>query len=255
MSSYRVEADDDLPYGVRVRCEGVAFMEVFGNHRFEGRGLGCQRGGRLVFDRLDFTLASGGVLILKGPNGSGKSSLLRTMATLVRPARGDLIWDGAPVSDDPQSHAGRLHYVGHADAAKPAMTAEELLTFWSGMRGANGISVAAALERFGIGHRADFPARYLSSGQKRRLALSRLLVSEAPLWILDEPTVGLDVDGVTALEEAIAAHRSRGGMIVAATHIRFEAGESVSELDLSEFAPSAVDLAEAYIALGAVMAS
>lgn len=226
-------------------------MEVFGDHRFEGRGLGCQRGGRLVFDRLDFTLASGGVLILKGPNGSGKSSLLRTMATLVRPARGDLLWDGVPVTDDPQSHAGMLHYVGHADATKPAMTAEELLTFWSGMRGANGISVAEALERFGIGHRADFPARYLSSGQKRRLALARLLVSEAPLWILDEPTVGLDVDGVAALEEAIAGHRARGGMIVAATHIRFETGDRVAELELSNFAPSAGDLAAAYGALGA----
>lgn len=251
MSSYRVEAGADLPYGIRVGCKGIAFMEFFGDHRFEGRGLGCQRGGRLVFDRLDFSLTSGGVLILKGPNGSGKSSLLRTMATLVRPARGALLWDGAPVMGDAQAHAGNLHYVGHADAAKPAMTAEELLRFWSGMRGANGISVSAALERFGIGHRADFPARYLSSGQKRRLALARLLVSEAPLWILDEPTVGLDVDGVTALEAAIATHRNRGGMIVAATHIRFEAGESVSELDLAEFAPTATDLAEAYNALGA----
>ncbi len=226
-------------------------MEVFGDHRFEGNGLGCQRGGRLVFDRLDFTLASGGVLILKGPNGSGKSSLLRTMATLVRPARGELRWDGAPVTDDPQAHAGNLHYVGHADAAKPAMTAEELLTFWSRMCGASGISVSAALERFGIGHRSDFPARYLSSGQKRRLALARLLVSEAPLWILDEPTVGLDVNGVAALEEAIAAHRKRGGMIVAATHIQFETGDHVAELELSDFAPSAGNLAEAYGALGA----
>ena len=112
------------------------------------------------------------------------------------------------------------------------MTAEELLTFWSRMRGATGISVTAALERFGIGHRADFPARYLSSGQKRRLALARLLVSEAALWILDEPTVGLDVDGVAALEATIASHRSRGGMIVAATHIRFETGDQVAELDL-----------------------
>ena len=251
MASYRVEADGGLAYGVLHVCEGIAFMEFFGDHRFEGRGLGCQRGGRLVFDRLDFTLASGGVLILKGPNGSGKSSLLRTMATLVRPARGALLWDGAPVMDDPQAHAGNLHYVGHADAAKPAMTAEELLTFWSGMRGGSGVSVAAALEHFGIGHRADFPARYLSSGQKRRLALARLLVSEAPLWILDEPTVGLDVDGVSALEAAIATHRTRGGMIVAATHIRFEAGDGVSELDHRAFEPSAADLDAAYGALGA----
>ena len=251
VSSYRVEAGADLPYGVRVGCKGIAFMEFFGDHRFEGRDLGCQRGGRLVFDRLDFTLASGGVLILKGPNGSGKSSLLRTMATLVRPARGALLWGGVPVMDDPQAHAGNLHYVGHADAAKPAMMAEELLTFWSGMRGGSGVSVAAALEHFGIGHRADFPARYLSSGQKRRLALARLLVSEAPLWILDEPTVGLDVDGVSALEAAIATHRTRGGMIIAATHIRFEAGDGVSELDLRAFEPSAADLDAAYGALGA----
>ncbi|WP_193183484.1 heme ABC exporter ATP-binding protein CcmA [Nisaea sediminum] len=217
-------------------------METFGDHRFEGEALRCRRGGRLVFDRLDFSLASGGALILRGLNGSGKSSLLRVMATLVRPEAGAMFWDDAPVRDDPAGHAARLHYVGHADAAKPAMTAEELLTFWREMRGGTGRSVGEALERFGISHRADFPARYLSSGQKRRLALARLLVSEAPLWILDEPTVGLDADGVEALEQAIATHRARGGMIVAATHIRFETGDGVAELDLSAFAPGPVDL-------------
>lgn len=225
-------------------------MENFGDHRFGGEALRCRRGGRLVFDRLDFELASGGVLILRGPNGSGKSSLLRVMASLVRPEAGSMLWDGASVRDDPVGHAARLHYVGHADAAKPAMTAEELLTFWRELRGGTGCSVGEALERFGISHRTDFPARYLSSGQKRRLALARLLVSEAPLWILDEPTVGLDADGVGALEQAIAAHRARGGMIVAATHIRFETGDGVAELDLSSFAPGPVDLDAAGDLLG-----
>ncbi|WP_420403641.1 heme ABC exporter ATP-binding protein CcmA [Nisaea sp.] len=216
-------------------------METFDDHRFEGSALRCRRGGRLVFDRLDFTLAAGGALILRGPNGSGKSSLLRVMASLVRTEAGSMTWDGASVHDDPAGHIGRLHYVGHADAAKPAMSAEELLTFWRELRGGTGLSVGAALDRFGIAHRADFPARYLSSGQKRRLALARLLVGEAPLWILDEPTVGLDSDGVAALEQAISAHRARGGMVVAATHIRFETGDGVAELDLSAFAPVPAD--------------
>jgi heme exporter protein A len=246
---YRVGAEVGLAYSFPHTGEGTAFMEVFGDCLLEGRRLGCQRGGRLIFDHLDFTLASGGMLILKGPNGSGKSSLLRTIAMLLRPARGSLLWDGTPVTDDPQAHSANLHYVGHSDAVTPAMTAEELLTFWSRMRGATGISVTAALERFGIGHRADFPVRYLSSGQKRRLALARLLVSEAALWILDEPTVGLDVDGVAALEAAIAGHRSRGGMTVAATHIRFETGDQVAELDLSDFALSTDDIVEANSAL------
>ncbi|UUX51451.1 heme ABC exporter ATP-binding protein CcmA [Nisaea acidiphila] len=228
-------------------------MEYFGDHRFEGAGLRCRRGGRLVFDRLDFALGAGGVLILKGPNGSGKSSLLRVMASLVRAEAGGMTWDGATVADDPAAHAARLHYVGHADAAKPAMSAEELLTFWREMRGGTGIGVGAALERFGISHRADFPARYLSSGQKRRLALSRLLVSEAPLWILDEPTVGLDANGVAALEEVIAEHRARGGMVVAATHIRFETGDGVTELDLSAFAPGPAELDAADALLGAAV--
>jgi len=225
-------------------------METFGDHRFEGVALRCRRGGRMVFDRLDFALAAGGALILRGPNGSGKSSLLRVMASLVRPEAGQMNWDGTSVREDPAGHAARLHYVGHADAAKPAMTAEELLTFWREMRGGMGLSVGEALERFGIAHRADFPARYLSSGQKRRLALARLLVSEAPLWILDEPTVGLDADGVAALEQAIAEHRARGGMVVAATHIRFETGSGVSELDLSAFAPGQAELDAAGALLG-----
>lgn len=228
-------------------------MDVFGDHRFGGEGLRCRRGGRLVFDGLEFELASGGVLILKGPNGSGKSSLLRIMASLIPLERGSMLWDGAPVADDPPAHAARLHYVGHADAAKLAMTAEELLGFWREMRGGDGVAVEAALDAFGIVHRADFPARYLSSGQKRRLALARLLVSEAALWILDEPTVGLDVDGVAALEAAIAAHRARGGMVVAATHIGFETGAGVSELDLSAFTPGAAQIAADSALLGAAV--
>ncbi|MCH6588539.1 MAG: ATP-binding cassette domain-containing protein [Proteobacteria bacterium] len=108
---------------------------------FEGRDLLCVRGERRVFEGLSFALAAGGLLVLTGPNGSGKSSLLRIMAGLLRPAAGALLWDGAPVRDDPDAHAARLQYLGHLDAVKPVLSAAENLTFWAGLHGSGAAEV------------------------------------------------------------------------------------------------------------------
>jgi len=187
---------------------------------FTGLRLTCLRGERLVFVGLTFQLAAGGALVLAGPNASGKSSLLRLMASLLRPWRGELRWNGAPVADDLDAHRARLRYVGHLDAIKPMLTAEETLGFWapSQSRLTPAKQARQALERFGLDRLATVPTRYFSAGQKRRLNLARLLLAPARLWLLDEPTVGLDHAAIVQLGEVLAEHRSAGGMVVAATH-------------------------------------
>jgi heme exporter protein A len=181
-------------------------------------GLVCRRGGRLVFAGLDCRLPAGGALVLTGANGSGKSSLLRLLATLLEPAGGGLSWGGAAVGRDATRYRAALHYVGHLDATKPALTAREMLEFWAALRGAAAPAIEAALAAVGIETSADWPCRWLSAGQRRRLALARLIVAPAPIWLLDEPTAALDADGEARLVAAIAVHRAAGGRVALATH-------------------------------------
>lgn len=210
---------------------------------FEGSGLVCIRGERTVFRGIDFALDDGQALVLRGTNGSGKSSLLRLMAGLLQPARGSVAWDGRAIGDDPESHNQRLHYVGHLDAMKPALTVAENLIFWGALaRGeAKPLAVAGALAQFGLERLADIPARMLSAGQRRRLALARLLAAPAPLWLLDEPTVSLDAESAAALTRTLSRHLGEGGMAVIATHIDLELPGTIL-LDLDRAA--ALDIAD-----------
>jgi len=201
---------------------------------FSGNSLTCVRGERLVFAGLSFTVGGGEVLVLRGPNGSGKSSLLRLLAGLAKPAGGALLWIGAPVRDDPVAHRARLRYLGHRNALKSALTARENLVFAAALYGGGG-AVDAALDRLRLAALADVPARFMSSGEQRRLALARLIVAPAPLWLLDEPTVGLDDASLRVLVEMIAAHRDGGGMAVLATHGPLDLG-GTGTLDMAEFA-------------------
>jgi heme exporter protein A len=180
---------------------------------FTGHGLLCRRGERLVFRHLDFALSPGGLLLLRGPNGSGKSSLLRLMAGLLQPAAGELRWGGQPVAAEPERHRRRLAFLGHLDAIKPALSVAENLGFWCG-----GAAVQPALAALGIAALAPLPARFLSAGQRRRLALARIVASPAPLWLLDEPTNALDDAAEALFAAALAAHRARGGMAAIALH-------------------------------------
>jgi len=183
-----------------------------------GEDLACRRGERLVFAGLDCRLAAGGALLLTGSNGSGKSSLLRLLATLLTPAAGQLWWAGAPVAADRTRYRAMIDYVGHLDATKAALTARETLGFWAALRGTARPDIDAALDRFGLGAVADWPCRWLSAGQRRRLALARLVAAPAPVWLLDEPTAALDSDGEVRLVAAIADHRAGGGRVALATH-------------------------------------
>ena len=173
-------------------------------------GVSAVRGERLVLRDVSFAVGRGGALLLLGPNGSGKSTLLRVLAGLRRPDAGGVAWCGQDVRE------GGVAYVGHLDGVKPGLTAAENLAFAAAVGQGE---VAGALEALGLAALADLPARMLSAGQRRRLALARLLVSGAGLWLLDEPTLGLDAASVARLGGLLAAHRAGGGAVVAATHL------------------------------------
>ncbi len=207
---------------------------------FQGYDLTCIRGERHVFTGLGFAVQAGGALVLVGPNGSGKSSLLRLMAGLNRPASGGLSWAGVPIAGDPEAHRARVRYVGHLDCVKAVLSVSENLSFWAGQYGADPDKVRRALEAFALESLAELPGQVLSAGQRRRLALARLAASPGELWLLDEPTLGLDTAAQARLMAAIAAHRDAGGYLVAATHTPLVL-PGAQTLDLAPFAQGARD--------------
>jgi heme exporter protein A len=177
--------------------------------------LGCIRGGREVFEGVSFVVEAGEALAITGRNGAGKTTLLRLIAGLLEPARGRLeLTGGAPDT----SLAEQAHYVGHRDALKPALSVQENLEFWYAFLGGRDASAASALVTVGLGGLASLPAGYLSAGQRRRLALARLIAAPRPIWLLDEPTAALDSAGQQRLGELMRTHLTGGGIIVAATH-------------------------------------
>jgi heme exporter protein A len=182
--------------------------------RLLAENLGCQRGGREVFAGLNFSLDAGEALIVTGRNGAGKSSLLRLIAGLVRAASGRIELSGGNAD---ATIGEQAHYLGHQDAAKPALTVIENLRFWIEFFG-GGTPAAGALDAVGLRPLADLPAAYLSAGQKRRLALARLVAVSRPLWLLDEPTSTLDSASQIRLADLMRAHLAGGGLIVAAAH-------------------------------------
>jgi heme exporter protein A len=216
-------------------------MGTFEGPVFEGTGITCVRGGRRVFAGLDFTVGSGEILWLKGSNGCGKTSLLLLMAGLLAPAAGELRWKGQLIADDPEAHAASLHYLGHRNAVKPELTVAENIAFWAGFgdggpRAKEGAH--EALRRFGIARFADVPGRFLSAGQRRRLAAARLLATPADLWLLDEPGVSLDEEAREVLMAVIGEHREGGGSVVFASHAGL-AIEGAGVLDLLGYTSAA----------------
>ncbi len=197
------------------------------------KDLECFRGGRRVFSGMSFELPAGSGLLLKGPNGSGKTSLLRLVAGLGEPASGTLELDGL---DDELTVAQRAHYVGHQNALKTAMSVEENLGFWARFMGkpCTAGEIRDHLAAFDLERLAGYSSALLSAGQRRRLALSRLELVPRPVWLLDEPSVGLDVTSVELLASAMRRHLEDGGILMASTHTDLGL-EFQSTLDLSDF--------------------
>ena len=176
--------------------------------------LSCERGGRTVFSNQNFALGSGEFLQLTGPNGSGKSSLLRLLANLSEPSLGNITLEGG----SPDLTLGQqAHYIAHSDASKSALTVTENLNFWRDFLG--GGDLMRALQAVNLAALADYPAALLSAGQRRRLALARLALVPRPIWLLDEPSVGLDESAQKLLAGLMNGHLREGGLIVAATHV------------------------------------
>jgi heme exporter protein A len=181
--------------------------------------LSCQRGGRIVFERQSFALVPGEALLVSGPNGAGKTSLLRQIAGLLPLAAGRVSIEGAgPEAEGPEL----CHYVGHLNALKASLSVRENLAFWAAYLGENHTSLDRALAAFGLEPLADLPAGLLSAGQKRKLALSRLLAAPRPIWLLDEPQVSLDAASVKRLDAAIEDHLGQGGIALVASHTPLE---------------------------------
>jgi heme exporter protein A len=182
--------------------------------------VACRRGERLLFSGLNETLASGEMLWLRGGNGRGKTSLLRLVAGLAAPERGQILWGDAPARRN-AAFAGQLVYIAHANALKDDLTATESLGFLARIhaRDAQAPALRAALARLGLAGRERTPTRALSQGLRRRVALARLALESAPaLWVLDEPFDALDVAGTAALHALLAAHRARGGSVLLTSH-------------------------------------
>jgi heme exporter protein A len=166
-------------------------------------GVACDRGGRRLFDSLDLVLEAGGAALVTGANGAGKSSLIRLAAGLLPAASGEV------------ERGGRVALADESLALDPKLGLGAALAFWARLDGAE---PAPALAAMGLAAIADLPVRMLSTGQRKRAALARVIASGAPLWLLDEPANGLDPDGEARLESAMASHRSAGGAILAASH-------------------------------------
>jgi len=205
--------------------------------------LACRRGGRTVFAGLGFTLEAGGALLLTGANGSGKSSLLRTLALLVSAYRGAILWRGRDVRADRDAWCRTIGWLGHADAIKADLSVGEMLRLAASLadavvarsRADLDAACGSAAARFGLADLLDRPCRYLSAGQRRRVALARLIANGAPLWLMDEPAAALDTESVTSLHREITEHCRSGGMAIVATHGDITLA-GAAQLDLDRFA-------------------
>lgn len=178
-------------------------------------GLTISRGEKVLFRDLSFAVGAGEVLALTGANGAGKTSLLRAMAGFIRPDAGEVVFDGA---EPGEARGARLHWLGHLDGLKSARRAREELDFQCRWLGADTAAIAAAVLRLGLEPLLDLEVRKLSAGQRRRLALARLIAAPRPLWLLDEPLSPLDARWRAEVGALIQAHVADGGAVIAAVH-------------------------------------
>ncbi len=209
-------AEVDLYLLISYICRSVAAQITL-----EVSKLGCVRGDRRLFSGLDLSLSPGTFLQVTGPNGSGKTSLLRILCGLLAPAEGEIKWQGENIRSLSEDYFTAVTYMGHRHGVKDELSAIENLRISNAL---NGIVVSneraqSVLERMGLsGGRESLPARLLSEGQRRRVALARLLTCETKLWLLDEVLTSLDKGAVALIRSLIEEHLAGGGIAIAATH-------------------------------------
>jgi heme exporter protein A len=186
----------------------------------EAVNLGCTRGDRRLFKGLNFVVRPAEVIELRGANGSGKTSLLRILTGLASPAEGEIRWQGKNIRTLGEEYSGAVAYLAHQNGVKDELSAIENLRVSCGVAGnvLKTKDAQAVLERVGLGRQGNLPARALSAGQKRRVALARLLTSKTVLWMLDEVLTSLDDAAITLARQFIGAHLGMGGMAIIATH-------------------------------------
>lgn len=182
--------------------------------------LDCVRGGRMLFRNLNLSVAEGSLIQLQGPNGSGKTSLLRIISGLMAPENGEVRWQGADIRTLGEEYSQDIAYLGHRNGIKEELTPLENLRISVGVSGnkLDAGEARAALKQVGLESRQHLPTRFLSEGQRRRAALSRLIISTAKLWLLDEVFAALDTSAVELVRTVIEGHLNKGGMAIVATH-------------------------------------
>ncbi len=185
---------------------------VIKNMQLVAENLACDRGDTRIFEGLSFSIGAGEGMLVTGPNGAGKSTLLRVLAGLLPLTAGSVELDVGTI-------AAHSHYLGPLNGMKAALTVTENLAFWRIYYGSGTITVEQALEQVGLAHVLDAPFSYLSTGQKRRVAIARLLLNDRPLWLLDEPTSGLDKEAEKLFADLVAEKIRNEGIVVAATHL------------------------------------
>lgn len=203
----------------------------------QAMNLSCERDDRLLFRDLDLSIVPGTLTRVEGPNGSGKTTLLRILAGLHDAYSGDIFWCGAPRDRQREPFARNLLYIGHRAGVKAQLTPlENLQALMAGRRSLSDTVLTGALDSAGLAGYHRVPCQTLSAGQQRRVALARLLVSDEPLWILDEVFTALDRDGVAGLEQLLVQRADQGGAVVVTTHHPL-AVQSLQRVQLGEVPP------------------
>lgn len=215
------------PYGLASPSGELPLLEL--------RALRCERDDRVLFENLDLTVMAGDIVQVEGPNGSGKTTLLRLLTTTSSDYEGEIFWRGAPLKQQRLDYLNQLLYVGHLPGVKKALTPRENLTWFCGLnQGYQRCSLEEALEEVGLFGFEDVPCHQLSAGQLRRVALARLFLTPARVWILDEPFTAIDKQGVHNLEQLMSEHARGGGCVLLTTH-QDMAMDGVRRLNLQAF--------------------
>lgn len=197
--------------------------------------LFCERDERVLFDGFSFELSAGEVVQIEGQNGSGKTTLLRILSGLSNHFEGDIFWKGEPMAEVRENFRQELLYFGHYAGVKAILTPEENLNWYAAMHpGIDREKIAYALEKVGLAGFEDSPCHTLSAGQNRRVSLARLYLSQATLWILDEPFTAIDKQGVAEKEALVLEHAKQGGCVILTTHHQLGVGDQIRRINLDE---------------------